>query len=258
MNEPLLKEKAKAIRRLCVESSARTNSSHLGCSLSMADLMAYLFFEKIDQTTDSFILSKGHAAIGLYATLYEKGVIDQKEFESYHTNGSQLLAHPNHFVNGVDVSTGSLGHGPAIAAGLAWGKSMNKQPGTVYCLLGDGECQEGTVWEALIFISRGLFNNLVLIIDANNYQGFSDSSDSLFAQEKLLGMLNGTGLDVHAINGHNFSEIHQALADPLDKPRILLAHTTKGKGVSYMENRFEWHYKSPNPEQLAQALEELK
>lgn len=258
MNESLLKEKAKTIRRLCVESSARTNSSHLGCSLSMADLMAYLFFEKLDQKNDSFILSKGHAAVGLYATLYAKKVISLKEYESYHTNGSQLLAHPNHFVKGVDVSTGSLGHGPAIAAGLAWGKSMSKQPGTVYCLLGDGECQEGTVWEALIFISRGLFNNLVLIIDANNYQGFSDSSDSLFAQEKLLLMLKGTGLDVHEINGHDFNEIHQALADPLDKPRILFARTTKGKGVSYMENRFEWHYKSPNPEQLAQALEELK
>jgi len=258
MNEPLLKKKAKTIRRLCVQSSARTNSSHLGCSLSMADLMAYLFFEQMDQKADTFILSKGHAAIGLYAALYEKGTISQKEYESYHTNGSQLLAHPNHFVNGVEVSTGSLGHGPAIAAGLAWGKSIDKKPGTVYCLLGDGECQEGTVWEALIFISRGLFKNLVLIIDANNYQGFSDSSDSLFAQKKLLLMLKGTGLDVREINGHSFKEIDQALTDPLNKPRILFAHTTKGKGVSYMENKFEWHYKSPNSEQLAQALEELQ
>lgn len=258
MNEQLLKEKAKAIRRLCVKSSARTNSSHLGCSLSMADMMAYLFFERIDSGTDSFILSKGHAAIGLYATLYEKGTISRKDYESYHTNGSQLLAHPNHFVKGIEVSTGSLGHGPAIAAGLAWGKSMDKQSGTVYCLLGDGECQEGTVWEALIFISRGLFKNLVFFIDANNYQGFSDSSDSLFAQKKLLAMLKGTGLDVREIDGHSFKEMHHALADPLDKPRILIARTIKGKGVSYMENRFEWHYKSPSPEQLAQALEELK
>lgn len=258
MNEQYLKEKAKSIRRHCVEGAARTNSSHLGCSLSMADLMSYLFFEQLDQGADSFILSKGHAAIGLYATLYEKGIISRKEFETYHRNGSQLLAHPNHFVNGVDVSTGSLGHGPAIAAGLAWGKSMDNQPGTVYCLLGDGECQEGTVWEALIFISRGFFKNLVLIIDANNYQGFSDSSDSLFAQNKLLAMLKGTGLDVREINGHDLNEIHQACAEPLEKPRILFAHTTKGKGVSYMEGKFEWHYKSPDPDQLSQALKQLQ
>lgn len=258
MNEPLLREKAKNIRRLCVESSARTNSSHLGCSLSMADLMAYLFFEKMDSKEDNFILSKGHAAIGLYATLYEKETLSKEEYESYHANGSQLLAHPNHFVKGVEVSTGSLGHGPAIAAGMAWGKSMDGQAGTVYCLLGDGECQEGTVWEALIFISRNLFSNIVLIIDVNNYQGFSDSSDSLFAHEKMLLMLKGTGLDVREVDGHNFKDIHQALVDPLDKPRILFATTTKGKGVSYMENKFEWHYKSPNPEQLTQALEELK
>lgn len=258
MNELRLKEKAKTIRRLCVESSARTNSSHLGCALSMTDLMAYLFYEKIDPKNDKFILSKGHAVVGLYAVLYDKGLISREEYDTYHANGSQLLAHPNHTVNGVEVSTGSLGHGPAIAAGLAWSKSMDSKQGTIYCLLGDGECQEGTVWEALIFISRNLFKNLVLIIDANNYQGFSDSSDSLLAQEKLLSMLKGTGLDVREIDGHNFEEIHKALLGPLNKPRVLFARTIKGKGVSYMERKFEWHYKSPNPEQLAQAMEELK
>lgn len=258
MNEQHLIEKAKTIRRLCVESSARTNSSHLGCALSMADLLTYLFYEKMDSSVDKFILSKGHAVVGLYAVLYDKGLISREEYESYHTNGSKLLAHPNHVVNGVDVSTGSLGHGPAVAAGLAWAKSMNNEPGTVYCLLGDGECQEGTVWEALIFISRNLFKNLVLIVDANNYQGFSDTSDSLLSQKKLLAMLQGTGLDVREVDGHSFKEIHDALLEPLEGPRVLFAYTTKGKGVSYMENRFEWHYKSPNPEQLAQALEELK
>lgn len=224
----------------------------------MADILAYLFYEAMSTDTDRFILSKGHAAIGLYAVLFDKGLISQEEYESYHQDGSRLIAHPNHVVHGVDVSTGSLGHGPAIATGLAWAKTMDKQPGTIYCLLGDGECQEGTVWEALAFMSRKLCKNLVLIIDANNYQGFSDSSDSLLAQTVLLSMLKGTGLDVHDINGHSFEEIDAALQEPSDGPRILFARTTKGKGVSYMENKFEWHYKSPNPEQLAQALEELK
>lgn len=258
MSEQHLKEKAKTIRRLCVESSARTNSSHLGCALSMTDLMTYLFYEGMDHKVDKFILSKGHAVVGLYAVLYDRGFISREEYESYHINGSKLLAHPNHVVGGVEVSTGSLGHGPAISAGLAWAMSMDGKPGTIYCMLGDGECQEGTVWEALIFIARNFFRNLVLIIDVNNYQGFSDSSDSLLAQEKLLSMLKGTGLDVREIDGHSFEEIQEALLEPLDKPRIVFARTVKGKGVSYMEHKFEWHYKSPNLEQLAQALEELK
>lgn len=258
MNKQYLEEKAKNIRRLCVESAARTSSSHLGCALSMTDIMTYLFYEKMDSSADKFILSKGHAVVGLYAILYDQGLIGRKEYESYHLNGSLLLAHPNHLVNGVDVSTGSLGHGPAVASGIAWGNSMDGKVGTVYCILGDGECQEGTVWESLIFMSRNLFSNLVLIIDANNYQGYSESSDSLFSYEKLIKMLKATGLDVREIDGHNFDELHKSLQDPLLTPRIIFARTTKGKGISYMENKFEWHYKSPSPDQLAQALEELK
>lgn len=258
MNERYLKEKAKTIRRMCVENMTRSHSSHIGSVLSMTDIVTYLFYEKMDHQIDKFILSKGHAVAGLYAVLYDRGVISCEEYESYHANDSYLIAHPNHVIDGIEVSTGSLGHGPAIAAGLAWAYSMDKKSGTIYCLLGDGECQEGSVWEALIFIARSLFNNLVIIIDANGYQGFSDSSDSLFSEKKLIQMLKGTGLDVREIDGHNFKEIHAAVPSTLKKPCVIFAHTVKGKGVSYMENKFEWHYKTPDLEQLTQAMEELK
>lgn len=258
MNERYLIEKSKTIRRICLKRMTQTRSSHIGCVFSMIDIVTYLFCEHMDYQIDKFILSKGHAVAGLYTVLYDSGIINREEYESYYVNDSYFIAHPNHMVNGIEVSTGSLGHGLAIAAGLAWAYSMDGKPGTIYCLLGDGECQEGSVWETLIFISRNLFKNLVIIIDANNYQGFSDTCDSLFSKKKLSQMLKGTGLDVREIDGHNFKEIHEALLDNFDVPRILLAYTVKGKGVSYMENRFEWHYKIPDPNQLAQALDELK
>lgn len=258
MNENYLLEKSKSIRRTCLQNMTKAHSSHIGCVFSMVDIVTYLFYEKMNHQIDKFILSKGHAVAGLYTVLYDRGMINREEYESYYENDSRFMSHPNHIVNGIEVSTGSLGHGLAIAAGLAWANSMDKKLGTIYCLLGDGECQEGSVWETLIFIARNLFKNLVIIIDANNYQGFSDTCDSLFSQKKLFQMLKGTGLDVHEMDGHNFKEIHSALKDNLNVSRVLLAHTIKGKGVSYMENRFEWHYKTPNPDQLDQALKELK
>lgn len=258
MSTTALTEEAKHIRQLCVKTSADTNSSHLGCALSMTDLITYLYFEKMDLKNDTFILSKGHAVLGLYAALKQKGIISLADYESFNKNDTYLLGHPNHLVNGISVSTGSLGHGPAIAAGLAWSNDMKNRPGTVYCLLGDGECQEGTVWEALIFISRSLFKKIILIIDANKYQGFTDPSNAIFSEDKLLSMLKGTGLDVVEIDGHNFENMRTAFEKRLNRPRIIFAHTIKGKGVSFMENRFEWHYKTPDSEQLAKALEELK
>ncbi|MDD3816288.1 MAG: 1-deoxy-D-xylulose-5-phosphate synthase N-terminal domain-containing protein [Desulfocapsaceae bacterium] len=258
MNENYLMEKAKVIRRTCLQSMTKAHSSHIGCVFSMVDIVTYLFYEKMDHKIDKFILSKGHAVAGLYTVLHDRGIINDEEYASYHSNDSHFIAHPNHVVNGVEVSTGSLGHGLAIASGLAWANSMDKKPGIIYCLLGDGECQEGSIWEALIFIARNLFKNLIIIIDANNYQGFSDTCDSLFSHKKLFQMLKGTALDVREINGHNFKEIQAALSEDLIAPRVLLAHTIKGKGVSYMENKFEWHYKTPDPNQLNQALDELK
>lgn len=258
MKEKYLTNKARELRRMCLENMTKARSSHIGSVFSMIDILTYLFYEKMEHQIDKLILSKGHAVAGLYTILYDRRIISRKDYGSYHTDDTCFIAHPNHVINGIEVSTGSLGHGPAIAAGLAWANSLDKKPGTIYCLMGDGECQEGSVWEALIFVSRSLFKNLVIIIDANNYQGFSDTSNSLFSQKKMRQMLKGTGLDMHEINGHSFEEIHRALSSNLDTPRILFAHTVKGKGISYMENRFEWHYKTPDSDQLRQALKELK
>lgn len=253
-----LVEAAKRIRRLCVKLSSEKKASHLGCALSMADILTYLYYEQMDHNEDEFILSKGHAAIGLYAVLLDRCIITKSEYDSYRENGSYLIDHPHHKVPGIAVSTGALGHGPALAVGKAWGKHMKNESGVTYCMVGDGEMQEGSVWETILFASRNrLFKNLVIIIDLNNYQGFSDSSDSLVSHDILIGMLKSTGLYVRVIDGHNFDEIRNALSGELYAPRIVVAKTTKGRGISFMENRFEWHYKSPDESQLAQALGEL-
>lgn len=251
-------EIAKKIRRLCVKMSSEKRASHLGCALSMIDILTYLYYEQMDHDRDEFILSKGHAVIGLYAILFDRGIVTRSEYDSYRENGSYLIDHPQHKVSGITISTGALGHGPALAAGKAWGRQMKNEPGVTYCMVGDGEMQEGSVWEALLFASRNsLFKNLVIIVDLNNYQGFSDSSDSLVPHSALIDMLKSTGLDVRVIDGHNFDEIRNSLSDELYAPRIVVAKTTKGRGVSFMENRFEWHYKSPDRAQLIQALGEL-
>jgi transketolase len=223
----------------------------------MTDILVYLYYAKMNHEIDKFILSKGHAVIGLYSILFDRDIISHEEYYSFKEDGSLLIEHPHHLVKGITASTGALGHGPALAAGLAWGLSMEKKDGTIYCMVGDGESQEGSVWEALLFIARKLFGNLVLIVDMNNYQGFSDSSGSLVSQEVFINMLRATQLDIREIDGHNFEEIESALAGDIKVPRIIIARTTKGKGISFMENKFEWHYKSPDAEQVALALREL-
>lgn len=253
-----LVETAKRIRRLCVKMSSEKRASHLGCALSAIDILTYLYYEQMEHGRDRFILSKGHAVIALYAILFDRGIITKSEYDSYRKDGSYLIDHPQHKVPGITVSTGALGHGPALAAGIAWGRQMKNELGVTYCMVGDGEMQEGSVWETLLFASRNsLFKNLVIIVDLNNYQGFSDPSNSLVPHSVLINMLTSTGLDVRVIDGHNFDKIRDSLSDELYAPRIIVAKTTKGCGVSFMENRFEWHYKSPDRAQLAQALGEL-
>lgn len=249
---------AKEIRRMAIKLSARTKSSHLGCALSMADILAYLYTNKIDLNNDKFILSKGHAAIGLYVTLFVCGILSEKELETYMQDGTLLIEHPNHKIAGVDVSTGSLGHGIAIGAGLAYAMKKLRKDGHTYCIVGDGECQEGTVWESLIITSRLALDNLTIIIDYNNLQGYSDQTNTLLPKKNLKKMLQGAGLNVIEIDGHNLEEIARSIEDDSKTTKVILASTIKGKGVSFMENKFEWHYKNPNEQELRIALDELK
>ncbi len=257
MTDVELQARARHLRRMCVQAASRSGSSHIGGVLSMIDLLTCLYYDAM-APADRFVLSKGHTALGLYAVLRDLGVISEELFNSYHADGSPLIGHPNHFVEGIDVSTGSLGHGPAVAAGLALGLRADGGDARVYCLLGDGECQEGSVWEALVFIASHALDNLTLIIDANGWQGFTDPAARLLPRTTLAAMARATGLDFEEIDGHDISAIRIALARRSDRARVVLARTTKGKGVSFMEDRFEWHYKSPTPDELSIALAELE
>ncbi len=273
MNNIELLFKARQIRRKCVEIVSVSKASHIGSMLSMTDLLVYLFYEEMNFTKqnyrlasrDRFVLSKGHASLALYTILQDKKIIGLDKLASYCANNGCLMGHLDKKVEGVDVSTGSLGHGLSMSAGLALAYKMDKSDNKVYCLVGDGECDEGSIWEALIFISNHDLHNLVIIVDANKLQGY-DFNENIFQESKLIGMLKNTGINFYEIDGHDFSEIRKTFKKinsqkkkgmNNSKAHLVFAHTIKGKGVSFMENRLEWHYKSPDEEQLKKALEEL-
>lgn len=267
MNKQELIDKSKEIRRMVLQKVACAKSSHVGSMLSIVDIMVYLFYKEIDFTKknyhktprDRFILSKGHASLTLYSILLDKGIIE--DLDSYCQDSGYLIGHLNHKVEGVEFSTGSLGHGLPMATGLSLSYKMDNIPNRVYCLIGDGECDEGSIWESLIFISNNNLKSLIILIDANKLQGY-DFCDRILPESRLVSMLKSTGLNFYEIDGHNFDEIgkvFQAIKNnDNEKATIVFLHTVKGKGISFMENRLEWHYKSPNEEQLKEALEELK
>lgn len=258
-NNDLL-EKAKEIRKDCLTQVHSAKASHIGSMLSIVDILTYLFYEEMENK-DRFILSKGHASLALYSILRDKGDITQEQLNTYYKNGSLLIGHLSYKVPGVDLSTGSLGHGLPMATGIALGNKIDGKREKVYCLLGDGECQEGSIWEALIFTSTHNLKDLIIIIDANKLQGY-DFCEKIFSEKILINMLKGTGLNFHEINGHNFDEMREVFLkikkEENCKASIIFCHTIKGKGVSFMENKLEWHYKSPNDEQFKCALSELK
>ncbi|MEM3585165.1 MAG: transketolase [Candidatus Woesearchaeota archaeon] len=260
MKDALLAKKAKKVRKDCLTYVWKAKSSHIGSMLSVVDILTYLIYEKI-KNGDKVILSKGHASLALYSILADKKIISAEELKSYCQNGSRLIGHLSHKVPGVDVSTGSLGHGLSMAAGIALANKMDNRKNWVYCLIGDGECQEGAVWEAFVFIARHKLKKLVVIVDANKLQGY-DFCNKLFPEKKLISMLKATGLNFYEVNGHDFSELRRVFKrvekNSSEKASIIFAHTIKGKGVSFMENRLEWHYKSPDDKQLEIALKELK
>ena len=243
MKNEQLSEKAKKVRRSCLQQVYSAKSSHIGSMLSIADILAYLFYEQIKED-EKFILSKGHSSLALYSILADKGIISEDQLKSYCKNGSCLIGHLNHKVPGVKASTGSLGHGLPMAAGMALANKMNNSEKKTYCLMGDGECQEGSVWESLIFISRHHLNNLIIIVDANKLQGY-DFCENVLPEKRLIEMLKATGLNLYEINGHDFSEMRNAFEKigniKNENASIIFAHTIKGKGVSFMEKKLEWH-----------------
>jgi transketolase len=256
---------ANRVRQNALKMVHRAKASHIGSALSIVDILAVLYgeimrFDPDDQNyrlRDRFILSKGHACVAVYSTLAEVGVIPRVQLETYGDDFSWLMNHISHKVNGVEFSTGSLGHGLPFGVGKALAAKARGETWRTFVLLSDGEMDEGANWEALMFAAHHKLFNITVIIDYNKLQSL-DSIAHTLGLEPLVDKLKAFGCSVHEIDGHD----HQLLVEVLssitnDKPTVIVAHTTKGKGVSFMENRVEWHYKNPNDEQLALALAEL-
>lgn len=252
-----------------IEMLTAAGSGHPGGSLSAADIVATLYFGGVlnldpqnlnDPARDRFVLSKGHAAPVLYAALAEKGIIDRSEFAGLRKLGHMLQGHPDALKTpGVEVSTGSLGQGLSISNGMALGLKLDNAPSTVYCLMGDGEIQEGQVWEAAMFAAHRKLDNLVAIVDNNGLQ-IDGCVDDVMSLGNIALKFKAFGFDVIEIDGHNLEEIHAALTAPRcpEKPRAIIAHTHKGQGVSFMCDQASWHGCAPLQEQAEQACRELR
>jgi transketolase len=263
-----LAEIAKKIRRLIIEMLAEAGSGHPGGSLSAADIITALYFSKMrhnprDQQwkeRDRFVLSKGHAAPALYAALMLSGYIEENTKLTLRKTGSPLQGHPDmRKVAGVEISTGSLGQGISVAVGMALAAKMDKLNSRVYCLTGDGECQEGQLWEAAMAAAHYKLDNLTVITDRNHLQIDGDT-ERVMAIEPLADKWRAFGFEVLEIDGHDLPQILAALdrADTIKgKPTYILANTVKGKGVSFMENKVNYHGVAPTKEEAVKALAEL-
>ncbi len=268
MNKAELSGVCRQMRRDIINMTANAGSGHPGGSLSAVELMASVFYNhmRIDpekphwEGRDRFVLSKGHAAPCYYAVLAELGFISRDEFKDFRQLHSILQGHPDcKKVPGVDASTGSLGQGCSIAVGMALGAKLQGKDTKVFALLGDGECQEGQIWEALMSAAHYKLDNLTVIVDNNGLQ-IDGSNDEVMSLGDMPAKLRAFGFDLHEIDGHDLDAIETALSAPVTpgKPKAILAHTVKGKGVSFMEGQVGWHGKAPNEEQRQQALKELE
>jgi transketolase len=264
----MVPELARRIRAHSLRMVHKVNASHIGGCFSVTDILAVLYgtILRVDpanpdwEERDRVVLSKGHAAAALYATLAERGFFPVEWLESYCANGSQLAGHVTHYgVPGVEMSTGSLGHGLSLACGMALAGKRDRRPHRVFALLSDGECDEGSTWEAVLFAPHHGLDNLVAIVDYNKIQSFGTVKEVLDL-EPLADKWRAFGWSVREVDGHDHRQIHDILCGlPFGpgRPSVVIAHTVKGKGVSFMEDTLAWHYKSPNAQQLAQALAEL-
>lgn len=261
-------EFSKQIRLNVLRMTHRARASHVGSCFSIADIVGVLYGSCLNvrpnepgwPNRDRFILSKGHAGAAIYAALALKGFIPLEVLETYGQDGSELMAHISHKVPGVEFSTGSLGHGLSFATGKALVAKQQGANWRVFTLLSDGELDEGSNWEALMFAAHHELDNLVAIIDYNKLQSLTTVAKTL-GLEPLEKKFQAFGWAVRQINGNDHAQLESALnCTPWEKgiPSVLIAHTTKGKGVSFMENKVEWHYRSPNQEQLTQAIAELE
>lgn len=269
MDNNSLKIHAKNIRKNILKMIAKANSGHPGGSLSIADILTVLYFEKMNidpqnpqmGNRDRLVLSKGHAAPAVYATLCERGYVCPTEMESLRQVDAMLQGHPDmKGTPGVDMSTGSLGQGLSAAVGMAMSSKYQEQNYYVYAILGDGECQEGQIWEAAMAGAHYKLNNLIAFLDNNGLQIDGKNCD-VMGVDPLNEKFKTFGWNVIEIDGHNFEEISNAVDAAkivTDKPTMIIAKTAKGKGVSFMENQAGWHGVAPTAEELTKALDEIE
>lgn len=270
--EARLKNFARRLRIHALCMVHRAGAAHIGGALSMADLLAALYTPeqgrlRVDSLNpswpgrDRFVLSKGHSCVGLYSAIALAGFIDESELEHYGQDGSRLMSHVSHKVPGVEFSTGSLGHGLSFGAGLALGAKRKQETWRTVVMLSDGELDEGSNWEAILFAGHHGLDNLWAIVDYNKIQSLG-AVEQVLRLDPLADKLQAFGWHVLEINGNNVAECHRALT--LDKPpkpgrpTVVIAHTKKGAGVDFMEDKLLWHYKTPDKEQLATALKQLQ
>ena len=262
-------ELARRLRIHALRMTSRGGSSHIGSILSIADILAVLYGEvlQVDPARpdwpqrDRFILSKGHAGAGVYAVLAERGFFPVERLEQHYQDGSMLSGHISHKgVPGVEFSTGSLGHGLPVGAGMAYGAQLDGRSHRVVVLLSDGECDEGSNWEAILFAAHHRLVRLLAIIDYNKIQSL-DSVERTLALEPFADKWRAFGWRVLEADGHDHVALRSALTQPPDadgRPTVLLAHTVKGKGVSFMENKVLWHYRTARDGEFDAALKELE
>jgi len=255
---------AATMRRWIIEQSLDSHVGHIGSALSIVDIVSVLWEGTMQNPgtelpdRDRFILSKGHAALALYCALRWKKILSEDVFNTYCKNGSMLGVHPEWELKGVDLSTGSLGQGLSVACGLAYGLRQKKSPARIYVLLSDAECNEGQVWEAAMFGAHHRLANLTAIVDLNGLQALGCTRDILNIAD-IGGLWKALGWRVIEADGHDQDALLAALngSDDVAEPTVILAKTMLGKGVSFMENRLEWHYMNISSELAKRALAEL-
>ena len=267
-NTEELEKVAKEVRKGIIEEVYRAESGHPGGSLSIADILTVLYFNVLNidpknskwEDRDRFVLSKGHCSPALYSVLANRGYFDKELLKTFRNLESNLQGHPDmNKVPGVDMTTGSLGQGLSVANGMAIAGKLNNKQYRVYCLLGDGEIEEGQVWEAAMTANKYKLDNLCVIVDNNNLQ-IDGTIEEVMSSYPIDEKFKSFGFQIINIDGHNIQEIIDAFdvaKNVKGKPTCIIAKTIKGKGVSFMENKAEWHGKAPTEEQYNLAIEEL-
>ena len=256
----------KEIRKEILEMGYKSKASHLGSALSLVEILYTVYFKTAnyskenmtDPERDKIILSKGHGSAALYAVLHKKGILTDEEISSYCMNGGLLPCHIDmHTARGFEASAGALGHGIGIAVGLALADKMNGRSSKVFTIIGDGESQEGSVWEAAELASTLKLKNLTVIVDFNEIQA-SGFSNQIIDQRNLSERFKAFGFEAFDVNGHDVDALERVLKLSSDKPKAVIAHTVKGKGVSFMEGTVQSHYTKLNDELFAQAIKDVE